>query len=385
MDQGVTGTTLTNARLVTPEGTRVGWLRCEGTRITDLGTGEPPQPGGARIDVGGRWVLPGLVDIHIHGGAGAAFTAADPDRIMAVVEFNRSQGVTSVVGGLVSASPEDTLRQVAALAEVADAGEIPGIYLEGPYISASKCGAHEPALLRDPDLAEFDRIVKAGRGHIKMITVAPELPGALDLIRAATAQGVVAAIGHTDADYAQTRAAIDAGATVATHIYNQMRPLRHRDPGPIAAVLNDERVTVELINDGVHVHPGAAQVVFDAAGSDRVALVTDAMDATGLGDGEYTLGKLRVRVRDGQATLVSTGAIASSTIVLPDAIRQAVRNVHGVSVEDATHAASAVPARALGLSGVGSLAPGHRADLLLLDEELTVAAAMHRGSWVRSL
>ncbi|MBB6170174.1 N-acetylglucosamine-6-phosphate deacetylase [Nocardiopsis mwathae] len=384
MGRSATATTLTNARLVTPEGVRAGWLRWEGTRISELGTGAAPRATGPVVDAGGRWVLPGLVDIHIHGGKGAAFTAADPERIMTVVGFNRAHGVTTLVGGLVSASPEDTLRQVTALAEVAEAGEIAGIYLEGPYISAAKCGAHDPGLLRDPDLAEFDRVLKAGRGHIRMITVAPELPGALDLIRAAAAEGVVAAVGHTDADYDRTRAAIDAGATVATHVYNQMRPLRHRDPGPIAAVLNDDRVTVELINDGVHVHPGAAQLVFDAAGADRVALVTDAMDATGLGDGEYTLGKLRVRVADGQARLVSTGAIASSTIVLPDAVRRAVHRV-GVSVEAAARSASAVPARALALPDVGSLTPGNHADLLILDDDLAPAATVHRGSWIRPL
>ncbi|MDT0301639.1 N-acetylglucosamine-6-phosphate deacetylase [Streptomonospora wellingtoniae] len=382
MGQGPTGTTLTNARLLTPHGVRAGWLRAEEQRITALGTGEAPEGGTVTVDAGGRWVLPGAVDIHIHGGAGAAFTDADPERAMRIAEFNRTQGVTTIVGGLVTAAPADTLDQIAALAEVADSGGIAGVYLEGPYIAASKCGAHDPALLREPDLAEFAAILKAGRGHMRMITVAPELPGALELIRAAVSEGVVAAVGHTEATYDEARAAFDAGATVATHIYNQMRPLHHREPGPIAAALNDERITVELVNDGVHVHPGAARLVFDNAGSDRVALVTDAMAAAGLGDGEYSLGNLRVRVEDGRARIAETGQIASSTIVLPDAVRRAVHTMD-VPLEAAAHAASAVPARALGLPGVGSLTAGGKADLQLLDDDLSVAGVMHNGSWVR--
>ncbi|MBV2362130.1 N-acetylglucosamine-6-phosphate deacetylase [Streptomonospora nanhaiensis] len=382
MGQGPTGTTLTNARLLTPHGVRAGWLRAEDGRINALGTGEAPSGGPPELDLGGQWVMPGCVDIHIHGGAGAAFTDADPERALEIVRFNRGHGVTTVVGGLVAAAPRDTLDQIAALAEVADAGELAGIYLEGPYIAKSKCGAHDPALLREPDLAEFAAMLKAGRGHIRMITVAPELPGALELIRAAASEDVVAAVGHTEATYDQTRAAFDAGATVATHIYNQMRPLHHREPGPIAAALNDERVTVELINDGVHVHPGAAALVFASAGAERVALVTDAMAATGLGDGEYTLGRLRVRVVDGQARIPETGQIASSTIVLPDAVRRAVHAV-GVRLETAAHAATAVPARALNLPHVGSLTAGNRADLVVLDDKLEVTAVMHRGAWIR--
>ena len=214
-----------------------------------------------------------------------------------------------------------------------------------------------------------------------MITVAPELPGALDLIAAASSAGVVSAVGHTEATYEQTLAAFDRGATVATHLYNAMRPLGHRDPGPIAASLSDDRVTVELILDNVHVHPGAAQLVFDAAGAERVALVTDAMAATGLGDGEYTLGDLRVRVSGGEARLVETGAIASSTIVLPQAVRNAVEGL-GVSVPEAVRSASSVPSNALGLSDAGRIEAGARADLVVLDEDLSVAEVMYRGSWI---
>lgn len=370
--------TLTGARVVTADGTHEGWVRIENGRVTEFGTGDPGA--GDRHDVGGRLVAPGLVDTHIHGGAGHAFPAADPEGAREIVAFNRRAGVTSLVGGLVAATPENTLRQVSALAELCDAGELAGIFLEGPFIARSKCGAHDPDLLRDPDTSEFDAWLKAGRGHVRMITVAPELPGALDLIGAARSSGVVAAVGHTEASYEQTLAAIAAGATVATHVYNAMRPLNHRDPGPIAALLGDERVTVELILDNVHVHPGAARLVFDAAGPERVSLVTDAMSATGLGDGEYTLGDLRVRVQDGEARLVENGAIASSTIVLPQAVRNAV--AVGVPVAEAVRSASSVPAAALGLSGSGRIEVGGHADLVVLEEDLSVSEVMYRGDWV---
>ncbi|MGQ4272044.1 N-acetylglucosamine-6-phosphate deacetylase [Nocardiopsis changdeensis] len=373
--------TLTGARVVTPDGVHRGRVRIEGGRIAALEPDSADTPPGEVRDLGGAWVAPGLVDVHVHGGAGHAFPDADPEGALATVRFNRSRGVTSMVGGLVAATPEDTVRQVAALAELCDAGELAGIYLEGPFIARSRCGAHDPDLLRDPDTAEFDAWLKAGRGHVRMITVAPELPGALDLIRAAASSGVVAAVGHTEASYETTLEAVEAGATVATHIYNAMRPLGHRDPGPIAALLGDERVTVELILDNVHVHPGAAGLVFAAAGAERVALVTDAMSATGLGDGEYTLGDLRVRVSGGEARLVETGAIASSTIVLPRAVRNAVEGL-GVGVPEAVRSASSVPAAALGLSGVGRVEVGAPADLLVLADDLSVAEVLYRGERV---
>ncbi|WP_159940652.1 MULTISPECIES: N-acetylglucosamine-6-phosphate deacetylase [unclassified Nocardiopsis] len=371
--------TLTNARVVTPDGVHEGWLRVEGDRVAALGTGEP-APGGDVRDTGGAWVVPGMVDTHVHGGAGRSFTEADPEGVREIVAFNRARGVTSLVGGLVAATPGDTVRQVSALAELCEAGDLAGIYLEGPFIARARCGAHDPDLLRDPDTAEFDRWLEAGRGHVRMITVAPELPGALELIGAASSSGVVAAVGHTEATYEQTLAAFDAGASVATHLYNAMRPLNHRDPGPIAAALGDERVTVELILDNVHVHPGAARLVFDAAGAHRVALVTDAMSATGLGDGEYTLGDLRVRVSGGEARLVENGAIASSTIVLPQAVRNAVEGL-GVDVPGAVRSATSVPAAALGLD-TGRIQPGSRADLLVLGEDLAVREVVFAGSWL---
>lgn len=370
--------TLTNARLVTADGIVDGWLRIEGERIAATGRGAAPDRPADSVDLGGRLLAPGCVDVHVNGGGGASFDEGDPERALTAVAFHRRHGVTTLVGGLVTASPAAMLRQVAALAELCDAGELAGIHLEGPYLAPGRCGAHDPALLRPPDPVEFHRLLAAGRGHVRMITLAPELPGALDLVRAAVAEGVVAAVGHTDADHETVRAAFDAGATVATHLFNQMRPVHHRDPGPVVAALNDDRVTVELVNDGVHVHPAVARMAWRAAGASRTALVTDAMAAAGLGDGDYTLGGLRVRVADGTARLASTGAIAGSTVTLPEAVRRAVRDL-GVPVPEALRAASAVPAAALHLADVGVLTPGRYADLVVLGEDLEVESVYRRG------
>lgn len=370
--------TLTNARIVTSQGWTAGWLRVDGPRIAEVGAGIAPYPAAESVDLSGRLLVPGWVDIHVHGGGGASFDDGDPERALAAVDLHRRHGTTSLVAGLVTASPAALLRQVAALAELCEAGELAGIHLEGPYLATQRCGAHDPALLRSPDLAEFQRILRAGRGHVRMITLAPELPGALELVRAAVSEGVVAAVGHTDADYATVCAAFDAGATVATHLFNQMRPLHHRDPGPVAAALTDDRVTVEVINDGVHLHPAVVRMAWAAAGADRTAFVTDAMAAAGLGDGDYTLGGRRVRVADGTARLADTGAIAGSTITLADAVRRAVRDL-GIPLAAAVRAASTVPAAALRLADVGALLPGRYADLVVLEPDGTLHAVYHRG------
>ena len=370
--------TLTNARIVTSQGWTAGWLRVDGPRIAEVGAGIAPYPAAESVDLGGRLLVPGWVDIHVHGGGGASFDDGDPERALAAVDLHRRHGTTSLVAGLVTASPAALLRQVAALAELCEAGELAGIHLEGPYLATQRCGAHDPALLRSPDLAEFQRILRAGRGHVRMITLAPELPGALELVRAAVSEGVVAAVGHTDADYATVCAAFDAGATVATHLFNQMRPLHHRDPGPVAAALTDDRVTVEVINDGVHLHPAVVRMAWAAAGADRTAFVTDAMAAAGLGDGDYTVGGRRVRVADGTARLADTGAIAGSTITLADAVRRAVRDL-GIPLAAAVRAASTVPAAALRLADVGALLPGRYADLVVLEPDGTLHAVYHRG------
>ncbi|MEU8278872.1 N-acetylglucosamine-6-phosphate deacetylase [Microbispora bryophytorum] len=376
--------TLSDARVVTPDGVHDGWLTIEDGRITHIGRGQAPRDG---LDLGGRTVVPGFVDIHTHGGAGGSFPDGDPETAAAAAALHLSRGSTTLMASLVTAAPDTLARAASALADLCEQGLLAGIHFEGPYIARSRCGAHEPTLLREPDVAEFRALVKAGRGHVRMLTIAPELPNALDVIRDAAAEGVAAALGHSDATYEQTIEGIDAGATVATHLYNAMPPLGHRAPGPIAALLQDERVTVELINDGVHVHPAMLRLAMHAAGAGRTALVTDAMAATGMGDGRYPLGPMTVDVVDGVARLASDapggGPIAGSTLTMDVAFRRTVREA-GRSPVDAALMASLTPARVLGLDGeIGSITVGKYADLVVLDDDLRVGGVMKRGAWVR--
>jgi N-acetylglucosamine-6-phosphate deacetylase len=298
------------------------------------------------------------------------------------VRTHRLHGTTTVVASAVTGDLDFLARHAGMLAELAQQGDIAGVHFEGPFISPCRKGAHDEQLLRDPDPAEVRKLIDAAHGHARMMTLAAELPGGLDSVRLLVEHGVIAAIGHTDASYEQTVEAIDAGATVATHLFNAMPPLGHRSPGPIAALLEDERVTVELINDGVHLHPAALQLAFHRAGPARVAFITDAMDAAGFGDGRYLLGPMEVDVEDGVARLVEGGSIAGSTLTLDRALKRAV-TVDGLAVEDAVAALSANPARLLGLADrVGSLEPGKDADLVVLDAGFDVVGVMRRGAWV---
>ena len=272
------------------------------------------------------------------------------------------------------------------LADRVEAGDLLGIHLEGPWLAARRGGAHEPTALRDPDPEEVQALLEAGRGAVRMVTLAPELPGALEAIRRIVDAGAVAAIGHTDATYEQARAAIDAGATVATHLFNAMRPVHHREPGPVVAALEDPRVTVELIIDGVHLHPALHRLVTADVGVDRVALVTDAMAAAGMEDGAYRLGSLAVDVTDGVAKVAGTDTIAGSTATMARMALQAV--THSVGDRDealltVVRQMSLNPLRALGLPAPG-LAPGAPADLVVLADDLAVRGVMRGGAWVVS-
>ncbi|MEU8316802.1 N-acetylglucosamine-6-phosphate deacetylase [Nonomuraea sp. NPDC048881] len=371
--------TLADARIVTPEGVHEGWLTIEDGRITHVGHGSAPSPG---LSLGGRHVVPGFVDIHNHGGAGGSFPTGDQDKARDAVALHRRHGTTTMMASLVTDALDELSRAASSLAELCEEGLLAGIHFEGPYIAKARCGAHNPALLREPSPQELSGLVKAARGHARMVTLAAELPGGLDTIRTAVGEGLIAALGHSDADYDQAIAAIEAGATVATHLYNAMPQLGHRAPGPIAALLEDERVTVELVNDGVHVHAAMLRLAYEVAGPGRTVLITDAMAATGLGDGDYVLGPMRVRVTDGVARLVEGGSIAGSTLTMDAAFRRGVREL-GMSLPDAVQVASLTPARVLGLAEeIGSIAVGKAADLVVLSGELEVDGVMKNGDWI---
>lgn len=369
-------TVLTGRELLRP-----GWIEVDGATITATGSGAPPRP--ADRELGAATVVPGFIDTHVHGGGGADFSAADPSATAAAVELHRAHGTTTLVASLVSAGPPELLRQVRALADQVDAGLIAGMHLEGPWLAVKRCGAHDPALLRDPDPDEIDRVLAAGRGTIRMVTLAPERLGAVAAIERIVGAGAVAAVGHTEATYEQTRAAIAAGASVGTHLFNAMRPIHHREPGPVIALLEDPRVTVEVICDGVHVDAALYRHVVRSVGTERVSLVTDAMAAAGMPDGTYRIGTLAVEVADGVAQLAGTQTIAGSTATMDRVFRFAVAHSglpRDAALQLAVAQSSTNPARALGLPSP-VLTPGARADLVVLDSALAVAGVLCGGAW----
>lgn len=361
---------------------RPGWIETSNGVVDAVGSGAPPRP--ADRDLGTVTVVPGFVDTHVHGGGGANFSAAKTSDTTTAVAFHRRRGTTTLVASLVTAAPDDLVRQIAELAGDVRDGLIDGIHLEGPWLSTVRCGAHQPALMRNPGPAETDRVLEVAAGTVRMITIAPELDGALAAIGRIVDAGVVAAVGHTEASYEQTRAAITAGATVGTHLFNAMRPINTREPGPVIALLEDSRVTVELITDGVHVDPALYRHVSRSAGPNRVSLITDAISAAGMSDGTYQLGPIAVDVVDRVARVAGTQTIAGSTATMDHQFRFAVRH-GGLSRDEAllsaVRQASINPARALGLP-IEGLVPGGTADLVVLDADLAVTGVLRRGSWV---
>jgi N-acetylglucosamine-6-phosphate deacetylase len=352
-----------------------GWLVLRDGRIAEVGRGAFP---GTPDWIADHYLAPGLVDTHCHGGGGATYTAADSAEALTVRRTHRARGTTTQIASLVTASLPDLLDQIVALRPLVEAGELAGVHLEGPWLAPSRRGAHDPTLLAAPDPAAVAAIT-AQADVVRMVTIAPELPGALDAISRLAAAGIVAAIGHTEADYATTQAAIAAGARGATHLFNAMPPLLHRAPGPILALLEDDRVGCELIVDTHHVDRALACAVLQLLGR-RAVLVTDAMAATGLGDGAYELGGLPVSVVDGVARLANESTIAGSTIALADAVAHCVAG--GVPLATALAAATRQAADYLSLGDAGRLRPGALADLIEVTAAGTVVRTWHHGALV---
>ena len=360
-----------------------GWVLLDGDRIADVGSGAPPE-GMTWVDVGDRILAPGFLDLHVHGGAGAQVNGGSPDGIadavLDVARFHVRHGTTGLLATTVSDTPDRlaaAVQGVAAAADVPGAARVLGAHLEGPWIAPGKAGAQNPAVLRPPSVSELQSLLSAAPGAVRMVTLAPELPGALDVVRVGADAGVVMSVGHTEADVEQTVAAFDAGARHVTHLFNAMPGLHHREPGPVGAALTDPRVTVEVIADGIHLHPDVLAVVCAAAGG-RVVAVTDAMPAAGLEPGRYELGGLDVLVDGGRAVLADAPqTLAGSVLTMDGAVRTLV--AAGLTRTAAVAAATSIPADRLGEKRKGRLRTGADADLVVLSSDLRVAATVVAG------
>ncbi|WP_285247811.1 amidohydrolase family protein [Pseudarthrobacter sp. efr-133-R2A-89] len=346
----------------------------------------------------GRVLVPGLVDVHCHGAYGSDFSEGDPDGAERAARYLHSRGTTTVVASLVTGKPGELVRNLGMLRDLAGLGIIAGSHLEGPFLSGQQCGAHDPGLLLEPDPDLVARMLAAAGPTLASMTLAAELPGASELAVRLATQGIIPSLGHTAADHATAAAflalaaeAMDSAGNATgrnrptvTHLFNAMPPLHHRSPGPVSASLSAAKAgqaVVELIADGVHLAPETVKLVFDLVGPENITLVTDSMAATGLEDGQYMLGSLAVTVAGGVARVDATGAIAGGTSTLLDVIRSCV--AAGVPLRDAVTSASAVPASLLGLSTqAGDLRAGMQADVVVLDQDLSLAAVLRRGQWV---
>jgi N-acetylglucosamine-6-phosphate deacetylase len=357
----------------------------EGERISWVGAATSwPGPPGDLPDPSPWLILPGLVDVHCHGGAGHGFPEADAQGMRAACDAHLQRGTTTLIGSLVSAPAAVLEERVHALLPLVASGHLAGIHLEGPFLSTARCGAQDPDSIVPGDPHLLRRLIDAGEGLIRSMTLAPETLHLTDLLDMLAAADVTPSFGHTDASAAMTRAAIArvGGRRLgATHLFNGMPPLHSRAPGPVAACLAAAArgaMVVELIGDGVHLADETVAMVFDLVGAGQIALTTDAMAAAGMPDGRYHLGTMQVRVDDGVAR-IPDGPIAGGTACLVDVVRATVRDA-GVRLQDAVLAATRTPARLLGLDGeVGSLAPGHRADVLVTDADLRPQQVLRAG------
>ena len=359
-----------------------GWLTVDGSQITAVGRGTPPT-GAPTADLEGGWLLPGFVDLHMHGGGGAQITTDDPDEIRRAVAFHRAHGTTTTLASLVTDRLDRMVAAVSVIAGMIEDGEpgIAGIHLEGPFLNPAKRGSHHGEFLLAPDPTALHRLLDAGRGHVRVITLAPELPGGMELLAEVVRAGVIAAVGHTEATYVQARDAFASGARLATHLFNAMRQFHHREPGPAGAALANPAVTCEVINDGIHVHDDAVRLAVASAGPDRIAFITDATPAAGMTSGQYFLGPVPVTADRGTVRLAD-GTLAGSTLTMDAALRHAV-HVTGLPMTHAAESAATTPATVLGIADrTGSLSPGKSADFVWLDNDLRVKAVVAAGELV---
>lgn len=346
----------------------------EGGRIISVGPRDGVDASARVLDFPNAILAPGFIDVHIHGAAGHDSMHLSPRGASEMGRFLARHGVTSYCPTTITASEDDTLRALRSLARlIADPpksdGDSPcavplGLHLEGPFISQARRGVHPPNHIREASIEALHRYIDASENHVRVVTIAPEIPGAIEFIHDANSRGIVCSIGHTNADYEQARTAIDAGARHATHTFNAMRPLEHRDPGVAGAVLTDRRLYADMIVDGLHVDPPMVDLFLRCKGSDRAVLISDAISATGMPPGNYKLGEFDVEVSGLRCDC--HGRLAGSVLTLDRAVRN-VMQFAGWNLQDAVRIATLNPAQLLGIEKrKGQLIPGADADLVVL-------------------
>ncbi|MBF8286590.1 MAG: Amidohydro-rel protein [Dehalococcoidia bacterium] len=375
-------TVLTGARILTPDDQiEGGSVIVEDGRIAEVAAGLSVPAGAEVVDLRGLTLVPGFIDIHVHGGGGFSLATRDAEEARSYARWVVAHGVTSFVASIVGETPEDGEAALRAIAEVGPAeggAELLGAHLEGPFVSPERRGALPEGWLRPPGAGLLRRLLEAAGGRLRLITLAPELPGAAAVLEQAVRAGCVVAVGHSDATYEEARDAFARGARHLTHAFNAMRPFHHREPGPLGAALDTEGVTVELIADGVHIHRAAARMVVRTKGVDGVALVTDGVPPAGLSEGTFRIGGQGARLAEGRIALPD-GTIAGSAATMDRVIRYVVEE--GIATPaQAVRMASTVPAGVVGLGGrKGRIARGYDADLVALDLDLNVAMTWVAG------
>lgn len=375
-------TVLTGARILTPDDEiEDGGVIVEDGRIAEVAPGLSAPAGAEVVDLRGLTLAPGFIDIHVHGGGGFSLATRDAEEARSYARWVVVHGVTSFVASIVGETLEDGEAALRAIAEEGPAkggAELLGAHLEGPFVSPERRGALPEGWLKPPDAALLGRLLEAAGGRLRLLTLAPELPGAAALLEQAARAGCVVAVGHSDATYEEAQDAFARGARHLTHAFNAMRPFHHREPGPLGAALDTEGVTVELIADGVHVHRAAARVVVRTKGVDGVALVTDGVPPAGLSEGTFRIGGQGARLAEGRIALPD-GTIAGSAATMDRVIRYVVEDEIATPAQ-AVRMASTVPAGVVGLGGrKGRIARGYDADLVALDSDLNVAMTWVAG------
>lgn len=372
-----------NALIYTEKRHFLGWLQCKNGKIHALGWGNPPTSIENIIDAEGKSLLPGFIDTHVHGAVGHDTMDGSVEGLQAMADFFVTRGVTAFTPTTLTSSHDqilsalDSIQQ--AMTQPSTGSSIVGTHLEGPYLNVEKCGAQNPDYVRLCDSVEAQAYFDSG--VLRIVSLAPEFTENHWLIEQCNHAGVTASMAHTTATYEQAIAAIDLGMSQSTHTYNAMTGLHHRNPGVVGAVLGDERVTCELIADNIHVHQGAMKALWQAKGAKGITLISDAMRACGMPDGEYKLDDLTAYVKDGRASLAD-GTLAGSVLTMDVAIKNFM-DATGTALQDILPTFSLNPARAIGLSHrKGSITQGKDADLVLVDSDFTVLKTIVEGKIV---